>query len=115
MLATQPTSTQPATVDLDSAIAELPTTSADDVAAFLLGQDCKGLRWESAHCPVANYLFRRTPRGGWRYTVTCKGLLGRWFPSAISEFILAFDAGKYPALEMQADTAPANTASTNPI
>lgn len=95
-------------LSLEQALAELPDT-ADGIAAYLTEQDCRGKRENGNCCPLANYLARNSQfRDPFVDTSYVRARLDgdRWghmvdTPEHIREFVLGFDRGKWPDLDIE--------------
>jgi hypothetical protein len=89
---------------LDQALAELPDT-AYGIAAYLIGQECRGQQRQTDCCPIANYL-RGT--GGFDDIDVDPSAVTVWTGDAVREradtpehiaaFIRRFDRGEWPDL-----------------
>lgn len=87
---------------LEEAIKSLPDTSST-VATFLKQESCKGLRYYSGACPLANYLSKKTGKPiivGANYAVDAFDLrdVKMFLPNHLSDFVYDFDMGAYPEL-----------------
>jgi hypothetical protein len=71
--------------------------SADDVALFLENEQVVGLAGQAFECPVARYINRETGR---HVGVSAASIDNIFLEetSAVSRFVRAFDAGRYPEL-----------------
>jgi hypothetical protein len=104
--------------DLEAALAELGDTP-DKIAGTLRAAGVSGYPEDCHHCPVAHWLTRKfDPEGGYSFSdwvessVTGGEVAVEFFeqgsdsqtvsipaPEAVSSFVGAFDAGKYPFLD----------------
>jgi hypothetical protein len=79
--------------------------TADEVAEFLQGQGCMGIRGHPHLCPVAHYLARMH---GEHCAVASHIVVNETHravvdtPPAVRDFIVRFDAGDYPELRYPA-------------
>jgi hypothetical protein len=75
--------------------------TADEVADFLKAKGITGMKRESAHCPVANYL---VSQGGDPRAIIYSHYVPPFdeditTPLPVFDFIITFDEGQYPELE----------------
>lgn len=85
---------------LKQALAQLPD-GADEIAAYLIEQDCRGARKDSCRCPIANYLIGQGFEGFevTEVEITDDGLTSDGADvvrmavngTAIADFVLRFD------------------------
>jgi hypothetical protein len=91
-------------LSLEQALAELPDT-ASGIAAKMVELDCQGVPGDAYECPVANYLVRNgfaaASVSDLRIEVCDEdtGFTEIRTPTAIANFIKAFDEGLWPQLE----------------
>ncbi len=104
--------------DLKERIEELLKSLGDDadgVAATLHGQDIVGHREDCWHCPIANLIARRVPGADrWKQEewsvsdeyIKIPGRVKVYPPDAVAAFIGAFDGGRFPFLDVEAEDEP---------
>lgn len=86
-------------MNLKEAIATLPDTK-DAVVAFFREKGVKGVRG-STTCAVANYLTGEVGRpvsSAYSAARMMDSTEWQYYPPGVSDFIFAFDVGKYPDL-----------------
>lgn len=91
-------------LSLEQALAELPDT-ADGIAAYFIEQECRGIRDDGCHCPVANYL-RGTGEfpsplvdPSYAYSdYSADDVESVRLPEHVAEFVERFDGGEWPEL-----------------
>lgn len=90
------------TMGLNEALALLPTTSADDVAAFLQREGIKGWHVSPRRCPLAVFFSRATgvPCAVGSTWVAVEGAQVQFvsLPAALADFVRTFDHGKHREL-----------------
>jgi hypothetical protein len=91
---------------LESALTALGT-SPDKCAEQLKFRGITGVPNASGFCPVANYLKKELDSqvfingGVVAFGTNINDIDDYWLPQPVSEFIAAFDSGKYPELRME--------------
>lgn len=96
----------------DQAVARLAALggTAEEVAASLIREDCKGWLADTQRCPVAFYLAKK---GFDQPSVTRRritldpgefwGLIRIKTPDPVRDFLAQFDGGEFPGLEISTD------------
>jgi len=85
-----------------AAMAELPTTNANAVAAYLAAVGVRGVRSSAEDCPIARYVRLRARHAVWvavGEVYSRAGRIGK-LPAAAVDFYHLFDQGFYPRLEV---------------
>lgn len=95
--------------DISEALHKLAAEgSADQIAAALLAQDCRGIPGLVDRCPVANYVRAAVTadveiEGAWWALDDGSALLLGPLPAEIQAFVEFFDEGRYPQLNSRPD------------